>query len=308
MQIGVDVHFEHPVTDRLGDLLLLGAGTAVEHQVQRLGVGLVPFFDQRLRVLEDFRTQLHVAGLVHAMHVAKRSGDREMADRGQLFVSLQDVFRLGVEMGVVGVFVMLAADAVLFAAGHAQFDLQAHRQRGHTLEDPRALAQIEFHRVLGEIEHVRTEQRLVVLLVERLAVVQQRLDPGDQTLVGMIGVQHHAHAVVFGQQMHVLRRRHRAQHLGLEAILHALAGVELRAAVGKLDDDVGVVFRRGFQHGVDRAAAGDVDRRQRVIARLGRRHERQVVFAGNDTGFELRHEKILFGTVGWGGGWLTLRR
>jgi hypothetical protein len=36
LQVGVDVHLEHAVADRLGDLVLFRAGTAVEHQVQRL--------------------------------------------------------------------------------------------------------------------------------------------------------------------------------------------------------------------------------------------------------------------------------
>ena len=62
--------------------------------------------------------------------------------------------------------------------------------------------------------------------------------------------------------MHMVSRRHRAQHFGLEAVFHALAGVELRAAVGKLDDDVSIVLGRGFQYRVDRAAAGDIDRWQ----------------------------------------------
>jgi hypothetical protein len=36
LQVGVDVHLEHPIADRLGDLVLLRTGTAVEHQIQRL--------------------------------------------------------------------------------------------------------------------------------------------------------------------------------------------------------------------------------------------------------------------------------
>jgi hypothetical protein len=37
LQVGVDVHLEHAIADRFGDLVLFRTGTAVEHQIQRLG-------------------------------------------------------------------------------------------------------------------------------------------------------------------------------------------------------------------------------------------------------------------------------
>ena len=43
--------------------------------------------------------------------------------------------------------------------------------------------------------------------------------------------------------VHVVSGRDGTQHLGLGAVGEALAGVELRTAVGELDDDVGPIRR-----------------------------------------------------------------
>ena len=120
------------------------------------------------------------------------------------------------------------------------------------IRSSRRLHSERFHveRLLGEVEHVRAEQRLAGLAVERLAVVEHALDPRDQLLVGVVGVEDDAHAVVLGDHVDVARRRDGAEHLGERAVRHALAGEELRAAVGELDDDVRLVRRRRLEHGV----------------------------------------------------------
>ena len=119
------------------------------------------------------------------------------------------------------------------------------------------------------------------LVEEPLAVVEQTLDPRDQLLVGVVGVQHDAHAVVLGEQVDVASRGDRAEDLGERSVGQPLAGEELGATVRQLHDDVAAVRGGRLQHRVDGVGAGDVDGRQRVAARLGRADERVVVGSGD---------------------------
>ena len=258
----------------------------MEHQVQGVVARAVGLLHQRLRITQNLGAQLHVARLVHAVHVAEGGGDRKMTERGQRVVGAQHVLGLGVEVRVVGRLVELAADAVFLAAGHAQLDLDGHAHLRHALQQSRGLAQVEIDRVGGKVEHVRAVQRLAVRIEIFLALVQQRLDPGNQRTVGVVGVQYGADAVVLGQQVRVLGGGDATQHLGLEAVFDAGARVKGAGAVGKLDDDVGVRLGGRFHHGVHAVGTDDIDRGQRVTAALGRLDQRLVFFAGDDTGLQ----------------------
>src|SRR5579875_1709791 len=110
--VGVDVHLDHAVGDRLADLLQRGPRAAVEDQVERL-VDAVLRADRLLDVLEHRRPQLHVPRLVDTVHVAERGGEYVAA-------ALPEAEGLGHGEGVarraVQLLVHLAGDAVLLAA------------------------------------------------------------------------------------------------------------------------------------------------------------------------------------------------
>ena len=120
LRVRVDVHFDHPVLDPLSVLLFAAAGPAVEDEEDGLGVfGAGLLLDERLVLLEELGVQLHVAGLIDAVHVAEGGRDREVgADLAERRVDVVDVLGLGVEGVVVDVFVV---DAVFFAACDADF-------------------------------------------------------------------------------------------------------------------------------------------------------------------------------------------
>ncbi len=117
-----------------------------------------------------------------------------------------------------------------------------------------------------------------------LALFDQTFDPGDEFLVGVIGVHDGANAVFLRQQMNVLRRRGRAQNPCAMRVGSAFAGIEARAAIRHLDDDVGLGFRRGFHHRIDGVGSDDVHRGQRIAAVFTGRNELAVFFAGDDAG------------------------
>jgi hypothetical protein len=283
--VGVDVHLDDAVADGLADFLLGGAGAAVEHEVQGVGRHAVLVGDVGLRIAQDGRGQLDVARLVDAVDVAEGGGDGEVrADLAQFLVGVGDVGRLGVQRGVVHAAVV---HAVLFAAGHAELDLQRHAELGHAGEVLAANRDVFLQRLLGQVEHVRAEQRRAGGGEVPFALVQQQVDPRQQLLRRVVGVDDGRDAVLLGQQMDVAGAGDRAERVGLLAVeLQALAGDELRAAVGELDDDRRLGLRRRLQHGVDGVGADDVDGGQGEPVRLGDLEQLLQIGAGDHAGLD----------------------
>ena len=176
--VGVYVHLDHAVADRLPDLLSGGAAAAVHHQVQGLGVVTA---DQLVGVLlvppQQVGRQHHVAGLVHAVDIAEGGGYGEGGgDGGQGLVdvvhltkcqnlslmritTLSHLLRLRVERvsldpGVV--------HAVLLAPGDANLHLEPKPDRGHPLEILDAGRDVLLVELLAEVQHMTGEQRLAV--------------------------------------------------------------------------------------------------------------------------------------------------
>ena len=209
---------------------------------------------------QDLRTQLHVARLVHAVHVAERGGDREaVADLHELLVGEGDLLRLGVQVVLVGSGVV---DAVLLAARDAELDLEGHPDRRRALEVALARRHVLLQRLLGEVEHVRAEQRPAVLGEVLLADLEQTVDPPELVLGAVVGVQDDARAVRRGERVDVRRTRQRAEDRRPVAATDALAGDERGATVGELDDHRRAHRRRRLHDTVHRVRAGAVDRRE----------------------------------------------
>ena len=121
--VGVDVHLHHAVADRVRDLAGQRTGTSVEDEEQRLGAfGQATLLaDRGLAFLEDFRTQLDVAWLVHTVHVAEgqRRHVRAVLTDAEGLDGGQGVFGGGVELVV-----DLADDTVFFTADDTDLDLE----------------------------------------------------------------------------------------------------------------------------------------------------------------------------------------
>src|SRR5690606_8919546 len=108
--VGIDVHFENAVAHCFGNFLRARAGAAVEDEIKRPIRRAVDFLYMLLRGFEDFRPKMHIAGLVDAMHIAKRRRDREMAKRGETLVGRKNFRRLGVEFAVIDLIDIAAED------------------------------------------------------------------------------------------------------------------------------------------------------------------------------------------------------
>jgi len=73
----------------------------------------------------------------------------------------------------------------------------------------------------------------------------------------------------------------------LTGIIEALAGIELCAAIGQLDDCRSVQFGSGFHDRVDGAGVDDVNRWESELLFLGQFEDRLQLVAGSNTRFNV---------------------
>jgi hypothetical protein len=73
LSVGVDVHLDDAVVQRLVDIRQLGSRATMEHQPEP-GAVAVSTDDGILTLLQDCRSQHDVSGLVDAGHIAERGG------------------------------------------------------------------------------------------------------------------------------------------------------------------------------------------------------------------------------------------
>lgn len=133
LRVGVDVHLDHTVADGGADLVLLGTGSAVEDEEDRvLLVALDLSADVLLVLAEQLGLQRDVSGLVDTVNVTETGGDGEVGGNlGELAVDVPDVLGLGVERGVVNT---LVVNTVLFTTSNADLHLEPDAERSHALE------------------------------------------------------------------------------------------------------------------------------------------------------------------------------
>ena len=130
------------------------------------------------------------------------------------------------------------------------------------------------------------EQRLAGLGEVLLARIQQAVDPRQQLLGGVVGVQDHGYTVGFGNGVNVLGAGDGTQDGGLLAFqLQALAGGEHGTAVGELNDDRSLHLGSRFQHGVDGVGTDAVDCRQCEAVLFGDGEDFLNVITSDHAGF-----------------------
>lgn len=122
--------------------------------------GMPNFSERTSGSVQDGRGQLDVTRLVYTVYVAEGGSDGETrADLGQTLVSVSNIFRLGVQSGLIHVAVV---DAVFFATGATQFQLQSHVHLGHAGQVLAADVDVLFQRLFGQIQHVEENSGLPV--------------------------------------------------------------------------------------------------------------------------------------------------
>ena len=140
-----------------------------------------------LMLVEQLRVETDVAGLVDAVDVAESSGDGEVGrDGGEGGVDVEDVLGLGVEAGVVDTGVV---NAVLLAAGDADFHLERKAEGRHALEVLDAGLDVLLLGLLGEVEHVGGEEGFLVLGKVLLVGLEHAIEPGKELLGTVVGME-----------------------------------------------------------------------------------------------------------------------
>ena len=202
--------------------------------------------DLGLDVAEQFRTKLHGARLVHAVHVAEREGRQVAAllAEAEALNGREAVFR-----GRVQLLVDLCRVAVLFAADDADLDLEDRVRGLRELEQLLGQLEVLLERHRRAVEHVGDEQRLLAASDALGRDREQRAQPAVDVLrVAVVSVQRDGHAVRGGNLACKTGESDGAEHL----VLDGAAGRVLGAADRNLDDAVRLGLREALNGRGDR--------------------------------------------------------
>ena len=152
--------------------------------------------DESLVLAENLGLELDVSGLVDTVNVSERGGDREVGrDRGEGLVDLVDVRGLGVEGRVVD---RRVVDSVLLSAGDSDLHLEPLVHLGHSGEVLGAGGNVLLLGLLREVEHVGREEGNAVLLVVGLVSVEHAVEPGEELVGAVVGVENDGDTVEGG--------------------------------------------------------------------------------------------------------------
>jgi hypothetical protein len=141
---------------------------------------------QGLVLAKKLGVETHVAGLVHAVNVSEGSRDREVrSDLGEALVHIPNVLRLGVKQSVINACVV---NTIFLSAGDADLHLEPEANGCHPLEVLGTDFDVLLLGLLGEIKHVRREQRLLVDLEVALVSLEHAIEPRKKLLGAVVRV------------------------------------------------------------------------------------------------------------------------
>mmetsp|Transcript_93253 Transcript_93253/g.216726 ORF Transcript_93253/g.216726 Transcript_93253/m.216726 type:complete len:217 (+) Transcript_93253:449-1099(+) len=204
---------------------------------EKEGLGAAHLFREvLLERVQQVGLQLHVAGFVDAVHIAKGSSDGELlGDRGQGVPHQLRVLGCAVEL-------VLGHPRVVHAVLHAACDSDLHLQYEvhgcHLLEVLCADGHVLLVWLLGEVQHVRAEEWLAVHLKVLLVGLEHAIEPGQELLRAMVRVHEHRNAVGRRDVAHEVCAGAGAEDRSfLLAVGERLACKESRTALRELDHD-----------------------------------------------------------------------
>mmetsp|Transcript_39556 Transcript_39556/g.58174 ORF Transcript_39556/g.58174 Transcript_39556/m.58174 type:complete len:331 (-) Transcript_39556:150-1142(-) len=248
----VYIHLYHTSIHCSPDLLLSGTRATMHHKVDRLvlGVAGTKLCLHKLLVSgQNARVEHHIARLVHTMHIAKGSSNREVgADGTEVRDHIPDLLRLSVKLVLIHVFII---HAILFTTSDTNLHLEPDVHSRHLLKVHFADTNVLLVGFLGEIKHVGAEQRLAILLEIVLVSGKHTIEPRKKLLRTVIRVENDRNAVVGSHLADVKGQGNGTCNgcllLGL-LVIDALTSVENAATVGDLDN-AGHVQRSACLHG-----------------------------------------------------------
>lgn len=258
LEVSVEVDLDDTVADSLLELLLGAARATVEDKEDGLVVRRANGVLDVLLVLgEQLGVELDVAGLVDTVDVAEASGNgEEGGDGGEPLVDHEDVLGLGVEGVVVNI---LVVDTVLLTTGDTDLHLEELLHGGHALEVLGGGGDVVLDVLLGQIDHVRGPEGLAGLLEPGLIGIEHAVQPGQELLGAVVGVEDDGNAVGRGNGADVVSRGNSTVDGGeLILVVDALAGEVGSTTLRGLQDDGRLGVAGSLESTNDSRGAGDV--------------------------------------------------
>ena len=201
-----------------------------------LNVGLV--------LAEKSWLELDVSWLVYTVDVSETGGDGEVwGDWGEGLVDVEDVLWLGVEGVVIDV---LVVDTILLTSGDTDLHLEPLLHWGSALEVLSSGLDVVVNLLLGEIDHVGREEWLAVGLEVSLIGIKETIQPWEELLSAVVGVEDDWNAVCWGNGADVLSTGNTSSNGSLLLIVgNTLVLISLSLEVR---DDRFLPFRRSMRH------------------------------------------------------------
>lgn len=136
------------------------------------------------------------------------------------------------------------------------YHLEPLLHRSSTLEVGGGGLDVVVDGLLRQVDHVGGEEGLAVLLEVALVLVEHAIEPGQELLGAVVGVENDGDAVDGGNAADVVGSGNGAGNGGsLAVIAHALTGEESGTTLGDLQND-GAVLVAGSLEGGDRGGRG----------------------------------------------------
>lgn len=219
LQIGIEVDLDDTVADGIGELLLGGTGSTVEDKEDWLVLlGSDGLLDILLVLAEELWVELDVSWLVDTVDVSETSGDGEVwGDWGESLVDGENILWLGVEGVVINI---LVVDTILLATGDTDFlqrisilflflqlkgahHLEPLLHWGSALQVLSGGLDVPVNLLLRKIDHVGREQRLAVLGEVLLISIEETIQPWEELLGAVIGVEDNWDAICWSNGANV---------------------------------------------------------------------------------------------------------
>lgn len=227
LHVSVDVNLDNTEANGVKVLLLGRAGATVEDEEDGLVVvGLEGLLDVSLVLAEKLGVELDVAGLVNTVDVTEASGDREIGgDGGESVVDVEDIFGLGVERVVVNI---LVVDTILLTTSDTDLHLEPLLHGGSALEVLGGGLNVPLDGLLREIDHVRGEEGLTLLLEVSLVGIEHAIEPREELLGAVVGVKDDGDAVGGSERADIVGSGDRASNgSGLVGVAHTLTSASV---------------------------------------------------------------------------------
>jgi hypothetical protein len=283
LHVSVKVDLDDTVANGLLVLGLGGTGATVEDEEDGLVLlGADLLLNILLVTREELGVELDVAGLVDTVNITETSGNGEVGgDGGESLVDGEDVLGLSVEGVVVNI---LVVDTVLLTTGDTDFHLEPLLHGGSTLKVGGGSLDVVVDRLLRQVNHVRRVEGLAVELEVGLISIEETVQPREELLGAVVGVQDDGDTVDGGDAADVVGGGDTTSDGGVLAIVgDTLTGEVSGTTVRDLEDDGALGVTGSLEGRNDDGGGSNVHSRNGKVLLLSVLEETEDVITSDDT-------------------------